>query len=195
MVIGVSGKYCAGKSTLVSFLEKKGFYIVDVDKLGHNALVSQKESIVSRFGNTILGSDGAVDRKALGKIVFSRGDKLLELESIVHPVMFEDVGKIVSSGTYNEIALDAAMLFKIGLDRFCGCIIWVKAPIVIRIFRALRRDGQSLPRILRRMWSQRKLYPKFSSYPVDIHIVENPASEKRFYRRLEALLSHLREQE
>jgi dephospho-CoA kinase len=195
MVIGVSGKYCAGKSTLVSFLKKKDFYPVDVDKLGHDALVIKRESIIACFGRDILGSDGSIDRKALGKIVFARKAKLEELESIVHPVMAEEVGSIVGSGVHGDIVLDAAMLFKMGLERFCDCIIWVKAPPIIRILRALKRDGQSLPRILRRMWSQRKLYPKFSSYPVDIHIVENPASEKRFYRRLEALLSNLRERD
>jgi hypothetical protein len=66
MLIGISGKYCAGKNAVAAILEKRGFFLIDADKLGHEALSRKKGRIVERFGKGILRPDGSVDRKRLG---------------------------------------------------------------------------------------------------------------------------------
>ena len=80
MVVGVVGKSCSGKDETVKFLVNEGFYEINGDKLGHEALKQKVDELVSSFGSTIL-KDGEVDRKILGPIVFSDPEKLKILNS------------------------------------------------------------------------------------------------------------------
>ena len=79
MIIGLTGKSCAGKDEVASILSSFGYYVIDEDKLGHEALRANRDSLISEFGEGIL-SDGEVDRKKLGSIVFSDPMKLKKLE-------------------------------------------------------------------------------------------------------------------
>ena len=70
MIIGLTGTSCSGKNLVAETMEKKGFFVVDEDKLGHVALDMNQERLVDVFGPDIL-TDGKVDRRKLGPIVFS----------------------------------------------------------------------------------------------------------------------------
>ena len=88
MVVGVVGKSCSGKDEAVKFLVNEGFYEINVDKLGHEALKQKVDELVSSFGSTIL-KDGEVDRKILGPIVFSDPEKLKILNSIKEVILYK----------------------------------------------------------------------------------------------------------
>ena len=85
MLIGLTGLYCAGKNYIASILDSRGIPVLDVDKLGHQAIEREKEAIITRFGAIVLGTDGHIDRRALGKQVFGEPEALAALEAIVHP--------------------------------------------------------------------------------------------------------------
>ena len=57
-IIGLTGTYCAGKNHVAGLLEKRGLAVLDVDKLGHQAIAEEKEAIVARFGAGILTRRG-----------------------------------------------------------------------------------------------------------------------------------------
>ncbi|NLZ72857.1 MAG: dephospho-CoA kinase, partial [Bacteroidales bacterium] len=65
MVIGLVGKTCSGKNMVASYFEEKGFFIIDVDVLGHIALEENHQLLVETFGFSI-EKDGKIDRKQLG---------------------------------------------------------------------------------------------------------------------------------
>ena len=90
MIIGLTGKSCAGKDTVASMLPSDRFSVIDVDGLGHQALESNHEKLRAAFGDGIFRKDGTVDRKILGPIVFSDPEKLETLNSITHPWMVEE---------------------------------------------------------------------------------------------------------
>ena len=71
MIIGLTGKICAGKDTFASLLPEDRFAVIDVDALGHEALAENKDKVAEAFGADVIRSDGTVDRKKLGAIVFS----------------------------------------------------------------------------------------------------------------------------
>ncbi|MFP4484640.1 MAG: dephospho-CoA kinase [Spirochaetota bacterium] len=56
MIVGVAGKYCAGKNTVSHILENHGYRVIDVDTLGHRALEERKDAIAERFGPGVLKS-------------------------------------------------------------------------------------------------------------------------------------------
>lgn len=171
MVIGVSGKYCSGKNTVADILENRGWKVLDADKLGHEALVHEKTRITEAFSESILGENGEIDRKKLGKIVFSDKKALEKLESIVHPWMYEQCR--IFSLKHDRAVINAAVIYKMGVYKLCSTVIWVTASLPARIGRALKRDALPLVQVIKRIWAQRKLKPKYLPDDVDIYIIRN----------------------
>lgn len=187
MVIGVTGSYCAGKNLAVSRLRELGFVEIDVDRLGHAALEQQKQRVVARFGERILAPDGRVDRRSLGRLVFGNPSALRDLEAIVHPVMVDEVERLVRRAAAPTV-INAAILFRMGLERFCDLVVCVRAPFALRLLRAMRRDRLGAVAAARRLASQERPCPKTLPSNVDILTVRNSGSRQRLLARLEESL-------
>lgn len=192
-VLGITGPYCSGKSTLAEELVQRGWVQIDVDRLGHESLVRKKDEITSKFGAGILSADGsAVDRKKLGSMVFSDTKRLEELEHIVHPDMKIRSRELIREYRQSEnpplgILLNAAILFKMKLDPLCDGVIWVSAPRVLRMIRARKRDGLNWKEIFRRFAAQKELHPQLASRSVDMYKVDN-LLKGRAVRRIERIV-------
>jgi dephospho-CoA kinase len=190
LVVGLAGRFCAGKSTIAAWMAGKGAYEIDVDSLGHEARESRRAAIEARFGTA--------DRKELGRIVFADPVALAALEAIVHPAMLEMVTGLVAARRaalsadaapadpdrpYRHVVLvNAALLFKLGLDRQCDLVIWVDAPYWLRFWRGLRRDGRGFQATWALMRRQRGLSPQPLQGSADIRRVCNLGRLWAFYR-------------
>jgi dephospho-CoA kinase len=89
-VIGLTGGIGSGKSTVAQFLEELGAVILDVDKVGHEALkpgTEVWERVVNEFGKGIVTVSGDIDRAKLGELVFNNPEALARLNRIMHPAM------------------------------------------------------------------------------------------------------------
>lgn len=174
MTIGLTGLFCSGKSTVESILKKEyGFYVIDVDKIGHLALIEKKDEIVKNFNKVIL-TDNEVDRKKLGKLVFNDNKKLKILNSIVHPIMIEKVKNEISKTPNKNILINAALLFEMGLNSLCSSIIAIKAPKKIILKRAKKRCNYSETQIYKILINQKVLqFAKKNEKKADIFYVNN----------------------
>ena len=143
MIIGLTGKSCAGKDTVAALLDKKRFEVIDVDKLGHDALAMNKDKLVEAFGDGIIAQDGSVDRKVLGPLVFSNPDKLEALNSITHPWMHDEAIRRAEEAEREgkDAVINAALLESMGFIESCDRIILVVAGYETRLKRALQRDS------------------------------------------------------
>jgi dephospho-CoA kinase len=173
MVVGVTGKYCAGKNLVTEVLSARGFVSIDVDRLGHQALEERKTEVVDAFGSAILSSSGEIDRRRLGAMVFADQHELSRLESITHPVMIAEVAETIKRGENRDFVVNAAILFRMGLHLLCDMVLWVEAPLPSRVARALQRDRLPLSEVIKRIWTQRKLSPQPFRKLVDIYNVRN----------------------
>ena len=180
-VIGLTGYYCSGKSTVENILSECGWVIVDMDKIGHAALEDQKVVLAEIFGKEIVNNDGHIDRKVLGKIVFADKSKLNTLNSIVHPVMVDMLRQKIAE-TDGKIVVSAAILFDMGLDALCSRVLVVKAPMMTIIHRARKRDGYNLNRILKVLKSQKlRKYLKNEK----VRVIRNSGSLERLRNTVE----------
>ncbi len=187
MVIGVTGSICAGKSLAVSRLRELGYAEIDVDRLGHAALEREKTRVVARFGPGILGPGGAVDRRTLGEMVFADPSALRDLEAIVHPAMVSEVERLIEAGSGRTV-VNAAILFRMGLERLCDLVVCIDAPFLLRLARAMRRDRLGPITAARRLLTQGPVLPKTVSRDVDIVNVSNCGSRERLFAGLEQSL-------
>ena len=170
----MTGTYCSGKNTLVSFLKESGFSEIDVDRVGHQILDDGGvgAQLRRRFGAGIFTPQGSIDRRVLGQRVFRDPGELRALESIVHPPMVREVEHVLER-MEGRTVINAAVMFRMGLERLCDVVVCVRAPLIRRLKRARRRDGVTLFQMLRRMRAQRGICPKFNANGVDIYYVDN----------------------
>jgi dephospho-CoA kinase len=185
VVLGLAGGYCAGKDAVAGILAEVGFRIIDVDAVGHEVLreAEARELVAARFGPGVLAPDGQVDRRRLGRRVFGDRRELAALEAIVHPRMVLRVREELALAS-GLVILNAAVLFRMGLDRVCGAVLCVRAPWWKRLDRARRRDGLGLVQGLRRIASQRGICPKLPGPGVDIYYVDNAGDRNALRERV-----------
>lgn len=90
--IALTGGIATGKSTVIDLLEHNGFHVIDADKVAHEVLDEEHESIATMFGETFV-KNGKVDRKALGSVVFSDQKKRKALEALLHPTIYRKIAE------------------------------------------------------------------------------------------------------
>lgn len=155
MIIGLTGTSCSGKNLVSEILEEKGFFVVDEDKLGHVALEMNTEKLRAAFGDGII-TDGKVDRKKLGPVVFSSPEGLRTLEGISHPWMVKETERLCREAEKEgKVAvINAAILEHMNLHKLCDEVVVVDAPFDVRWARAEKRDGITLEKFKARCSSQ-----------------------------------------
>jgi dephospho-CoA kinase len=158
VIVGIVGRMGSGKSLVAKILaEKYHFHRMDIDQWGHAALEEEKDRIAAAFGPEVIDAEGAVNRKTLGAIVFSDPVKLLELNAVVHPRMKADIAEHLKKAPLKRVAIDAALLFEIGLDSLCDYIVAVEAPDTDSVERAARYRGWEESRSRRVLRAQEHL--------------------------------------
>lgn len=195
MILGLTGKYCSGKSIVSRILEERGCKTIDVDTLGHEALNKKQDTLVEVFGREIL-KDGKIDRKALGLRVFSDSHLSLLLEGIVHPFMVQRVKDLIqqySTEGNGCIVLNAALLHYMGIDLLCDDVLYVRTASLRRFRRARKRDRASVSMFLRRMSAQKHINPDLISCRGDVYIIENNSSLRRINNQLNEFFSVVKE--
>ena len=93
-VIGLTGGIGSGKSTVAYFLAEKGAYVLDADKIGHEAFkqgTTAWQKLINTFGRGILDKDNEIDRSRLAGLVFGKPEALAKLNEIMHPYILEMV--------------------------------------------------------------------------------------------------------
>jgi len=145
IIIGVTGITGSGTSTVSAILAEHGGYVIVADKLAHEVMQKGQaayEKIVSEFGNEILKSDGEIDRKALGGLVFANKEKLALLESIVHPIVITKTQALLTTASnYPFAVIDAPLLIESGLNTICHRVWLVTASNELRVARIMARDN------------------------------------------------------
>lgn len=196
MIVGLTGKICAGKNRVADLLSEMGWYVIDVDHVGHQVLQEEKKQLVSLFGNTILNETGAVDRRAVGEVAFGDSGKLAMLEAIVHPAMVVRCKKLADERDQEAFpqgtVLNAAVLHKMGLDQLCNAVLYVRACIVKRLFRARASRGMTTREFLRRNAAQRHIAPKYFYGDIPMYVILNNHGEPQLKEQLEAFCRSIR---
>lgn len=196
MVLGLTGRYCAGKDAVARILERRGFRVLDVDRIGHAVLDQRREEVAAAFGPAVRRADGSVDRARLGRIVFADPAALARLEAILHPAMVERVRALAASerAAGRDVAVNAAILRRLGLHLICDAVLEVRACLPRRFLRALRRDRLGPVQVLRRMRSQRRTGGLNSKTPdVDTYTVRNDrATTRRLELSVDRIVDRLR---
>lgn len=159
LTVGLTGGIGSGKTTFAALLAERGAHVIDADALGRAALqpgTPAWHSVVSTFGEEILGPSMEIDRARLAAIVFSDRTKLSALNAIVHPVIVRRIAEELDAlrGTDAVVVIDAALIIELGLGDGLDIVIVVTAPEEARRARLVQGRRMSEHDVRARMASQ-----------------------------------------
>ena len=138
MIIGVTGGIGSGKSTVVEFFKEWGASVVEVDKLGWKILESKQKEVVEEFGTEIL-TDGKIDRKRLGRLVFASPDNVCKFNSIVHPPLITKLKYCLTHHlSSNLLIVDCALIYEWKIENWFDKIILVTSSYENKMQRLLK---------------------------------------------------------
>jgi len=196
-VIGLTGPMCAGKNRASDILKKRGFAVVDADIIAHQALDDRKNKILAAFSSfadkkkvQLCRGDGALDRRALGSLLFSEPVLLAQHETIIYPRINELLLQFINEHPLQVVVINAPLLHKSPVLEKCAFVIYIDAWPWLRFFRALKRDKMPFFQILNRFSAQKNLFAQYILKNVDIQRVPNRGSIRNLEKRLDTLLSH-----
>lgn len=205
MVIGITGGIGCGKSTVLNILKENfNAHIIDADKVAHRLMEPFNpayNNVKAAFGDTIIGSDGFIDRKKLGQIVFNDREKLKRLNSIVHPMVKEAIKeeiRVISENGLDKLkaagfdkkmlmAVEAALFIEAGYMDICNELWYIYTDKESRIERLIKSRGYTREKAESIIASQLS----DSEFRRHCHIViDNSGSEAKTKAQIAAVLNN-----
>jgi dephospho-CoA kinase len=160
-IIGLTGGIGSGKSTVAALLAECGARVIDADKIGHEVYRPGTvgwERVVAAFGRDVVAPDGTIDRRVLGRRVFSDPGALQTLNRIVHPLIGAEIRvRLEAALEIDEdtpVVIEAALLLDAGWRSLADTVIVVVAPRPAIMARLERDRGLAPEDIEARMAAQ-----------------------------------------
>lgn len=147
LLVGLTGNIAAGKTTVAQLLSERGATIIDADILARRAVergTPAYDKIVHRWGSTVLGLDGLIDRAALRRLVFNDHEQLEKLNGIVHPEVERQRATLVDEARERGdriVICDIPLLFEARLVDGFDKVILVDATRPRRLERLVHERG------------------------------------------------------
>jgi dephospho-CoA kinase len=143
--VGLTGGVASGKSTVGAFLRELGAVVIDSDQLAREVVepgTPGLAAVAREFGDTVLTEDGALDRAALGGVVFADQDARRRLEGILHPLIRARAAEIEAAAEPGALVVhDIPLLVETGQAGSFDAVLVVDVPVQTQVERLLRERG------------------------------------------------------
>ncbi len=143
MILGITGGFGTGKSSAARLFEGRGFRRLDSDQLVREKVLTAPDVVAAvreRFGASVLGTDGAIDRRSLADRVFTNDSELSWLEGVTHPIVFNLWRGELASDPKGPWAVEVPLLFEKSLEKWFDFIVCVACDLEQQLAR-LERCG------------------------------------------------------
>jgi len=131
MILGVCGNIASGKSTFLRVAEEQGWLVINSDKIVHELYSPGKEGqrrVSDFFGEEYIQKNGHVNRKKLGKIVFGDIKKLKILNALIHPLVINEIQKIIDKNKGRNTAVESVYFEDKYLNKVVDKIVLIERP-------------------------------------------------------------------
>jgi dephospho-CoA kinase len=161
LTVALTGGIACGKSVVADILREKGCFVHSADLAAREFMAPGSEvwrAVIGHFGRDILGSDGTIDRRRLGAIVFADADERSFLDALLHPLVLDQVRELVAEqrrlNRHRIFVSEAALVFESGFAPFFDRIVVVSCRENVQLERLMARDGIGRNEALRKIGAQ-----------------------------------------
>ena len=178
MIVGLTGGIGSGKSSAANFFIELGIDVIDADEVSKNILDSNlqaKDKFLDAFGKEFLDTNNNIDRSLLRSEIFKDEQKKTLLESIIHPLVREEILKFIENSKSIYKIIMVPLIFETKSQSFYDKIIVIDCEEKIQINRASKRDNKSRDNIINIMNTQASRQDRNSI--ADIIIMNNDSLE------------------
>jgi dephospho-CoA kinase len=137
--VGLTGGVASGKSTVSAIFAELGAVVVDADLLAREVVAPGTDglaAIVAAFGDEVLTTDGALDRPAMGALVFADAEKRRVLEGIIHPRVRARAAEIEAAAPPGAVVVhDIPLLTETGQAATFDAVVVVDVPVETQVER------------------------------------------------------------
>lgn len=155
-IIGLTGMSGAGKSTVCEVFRRRGFSVIDCDKISRSVADDRDflNELKDRFPIMLLNDDGSLDRSVTARTIFSDDGKRRLYEQIIFPYIVYKIIREIRTAE-GDILLDAPTLFDAGLEMICTATVGVTASTELCVQRIVERDKITPEHAAERLSAQR----------------------------------------
>jgi len=174
--VGLTGSIAAGKSFVSGVLAELGCRVLDADETAREVVAPGSPAlleVIAKFSDSVIKSDGTLDRVALGALVFADTGKRSILNSILHPYIIAQQDQRLREWEALDpdgIAIvDAALMIESGGYKRFDKLIVVHCRTDVQLERLMSRDNLNLAEAERRIAAQmpQEEKKKFADYLID----------------------------
>jgi len=146
MIIGLTGGIGSGKSIAGKYFNELGIDTIDADNVAKNILDDNKKAtklFLKNFGDEFLDANNKIKRDLLRTKIFKDIEKKNKLESIIHPIVREEITKFIEKSDSIYKIIMVPLIFETNSQDFYDKIIIIDCDESIQIERASQRDNKS----------------------------------------------------
>ena len=170
--IGLTGGIGSGKSTIADLFSQYNIPIIDADIIARQLVEPEQPAlklIHAAFGDVVFNTNGSLDRDKLRQIVFSSKTKKKQLESILHPLVYQQMQSDFIQQTAPYSILCIPLLLETNMSPFVDRILVVDCPVETQIERVKERNQLSKAQVMAIIDSQvsRKYRLKYANDIID----------------------------
>ena len=155
--VGLTGGIGSGKTTVAELFRQRGVTVIDADDIAH-ALIEPGQpgynAVLEYFGRDIAGESGTLDRKRMRQLVFSNPEKRQALESILHPLVYNEIQDRIATIDSAYCIIAIPLLLETGGGRYVDRVLAVDCNEEDQIQRAMARDNTDRDDIMSIMATQ-----------------------------------------
>ncbi|HIY58332.1 MAG TPA: dephospho-CoA kinase [Candidatus Tetragenococcus pullicola] len=192
-ILGVTGGIATGKSTAIQRFREYGFPIIDADQVAREVVEPNTiglKKIVAEFGRSILLDSGTLNRKKLGKIVFSDPKKREKLDQLLDKEIRTNITQKIKAfeENFTLIVVDIPLLYEADYTGFFDQIAVVYLPQKIQKNRLKKRDRLTDQEADQRLKSQFSIEEKKKSADI---VFDNQDNVKNLYQQIDRWLKKM----
>lgn len=192
MRVGLTGGVASGKSTVSAMLADLGAVVVDADLLAREVVAPGTAGLAAireAFGAHVLTEEGALDRPALGALVFTDEASRRVLEGIIHPLVRVRAAELEAAAPAGSVVVhDIPLLAETGQAGRFDAVVVLDVPREVQVERMISRRGLSRAEALARIAAQATGEERLA---IATHVVDNTGTPEDLRHRIAELYAEL----
>ena len=193
MILGVTGGFGCGKSSILRFFESRSYFTMDADAVCRSFYENSEPQLIScikeNFGQEFFLPDGQIDRKKLADVLFSDPKKMALVTAAIYPLLREKIVAAINQcrAKNRHGVFELPLLYEAGFENYFDAIVAIWCPAELRKQRLAGRNF-TLAEIDER--DMRQMPPDEKLERADFGIINN-GSPEYLNSQLEKLVQNL----